>query len=73
MGPHGRSEAAAIACAREHRWDGFAELLVDDDAPIRPLDVWRFRDERGTTHLERLGVITGVDVVLPAGPDETLH
>jgi hypothetical protein len=25
---NGRSEAAAIACAREHRWDGFAELLV---------------------------------------------
>jgi len=28
---HGRHEAAAIACARELGWDGFAELLVTDD------------------------------------------
>jgi hypothetical protein len=61
---HGRSDAGAIACARTHGWDGFAELLVADDAPIRPLDVWRFRDERGTTHLQALGVITGADAVL---------
>jgi hypothetical protein len=61
---HGRSDAGAIACARTHGWDGFAELLVADDAPVRPLDVWRFRDDRGTTHLQSLGFITGAAVVL---------
>jgi hypothetical protein len=40
---HGRGEAAAIAFARERGWDRFAELLVADEAPSRPNDVWRFR------------------------------
>ena len=61
---HGRSEASAIACARANAWDGFAELLAAEDLPVRPLDVWRFREKGATTHRERLGLITGVDVVL---------
>jgi len=60
---HGRSDAGAIACARSNGWDGFAELLVDGDRPIRPLDVWRLREKSGTTHSESIGAITGVDVV----------
>ncbi len=49
---HGRREAEAIACARRLGWDGFAELLVTDDAPSRPNDVWRFRTHGNKTRLE---------------------
>jgi len=52
---HGRREADAIACARRLGWDGFAELLVTDDAPSRPNDVWRFRTHGNKTRLENLG------------------
>lgn len=39
---HGRAYSDAIACARTHGWDGFAELLVDAAQPVQPLDVWLF-------------------------------
>ena len=51
------------ACARAYGWDGFAELLAAEDLPVRPLDIWRFFEKAPSTHLERLGVITGMDVV----------
>jgi len=58
---HARREAAAIACARELGWDGFAELLVTEDAPSRPNDVWRFWTDRTETRLQNVGVHVGAD------------
>jgi hypothetical protein len=55
-----RCACGAPRRARTHGWDGFAELLAAEYLPVRPLDLWRFHEKRAPTHIERLGITTGV-------------
>ncbi len=61
---HGRREAEAIARARELGWDGLAELLVTEDAPSRPNDVWRFWTHGTETRLKNVGLDANAGAVL---------